>query len=146
MIETMIAAFLQWGASNPGAVAQGAIKAVNKPRAVDTSQFNGFADMSQQILKCYHPTARYQGAEVVESPWSKQDQYNATKSSLINIQFTGITNAKYTMQVGLVERDGNVKAAVVQETAKVRASSKCALENWVPLRTGSSDPSRGEKQ
>ena len=92
------------------------------------------------------PTARYQGAEVVESPWSKQDQYNATKSSLINIQFTGITNAKYTMQVGLVERDGNVKAAVVQETAKVRASSKCALENWVPLRTGSSDPSRGEKQ
>lgn len=81
-----------------------------------------------------------------QSPWSKQDQYNATKSSLINIQFTGITNAKYTMQVGLVERDGNVKAAVVQETAKVRASSKCALENWVPLRTGSSDPSRGEKQ
>lgn len=142
MIETLIAAFLQYGAANPGAVAQGAAKAMTKPRAVDMSKFGGFADMNQQILKCYHPSARYQGAEVVESPWSKQDQYNATKSSLISISFAGLTNTKYTMQVGLVERDGAVKATVVQETAKIRASSKCALENWTPLRTASSDPSR----
>ena len=136
MIETLVAAFLHWGASNPQAVIQGAssaVRGISKPRAVDTSQFAPFADMSQQILKCYHPTARFQSADVVESPWSRQSQYNATKSSLITIRFAGITNAKYEMQVGLVERDGAVKAAVLKETAKVRASSRCVLEKWTPV-------------
>jgi hypothetical protein len=142
MIETLIFAFLQWGASNPDAVALGASKVFGQPRTVDTSQFSGFADMSQQILKCYHPSARFQTADIVESPWARQHQYNSTKSSLIAIHFTGITNAKYVMQVGLVEREGAIKATVVQETAKMRASSKCALEKWTPINAGRDVPSK----
>jgi hypothetical protein len=69
----------------------------------------------------------------METPWARQAQYNATKSSLISIQFVGITNAKYMMQVGLVERNETIKAVVVQETSKIRASAKCQLENWTPL-------------
>ena len=133
MLATLIGAFLQWGAANPGAMVQGAVDVANKQRKVDTSEFQAFADMSQQILKCYHPTARYQAADVIESPWSRQDQYKATKSTLLSIQFTGLTNAKYVMQVGLVERNGAVKTTVVQETSKIRASAKCALENWTPV-------------
>lgn len=133
MIESLIVAFLQWGSANPTAIVQGANAVINAPRAVDVSKFEGFANMSKQILKCYHPTARYQSADVIETPWNRQDQYKASKSSLISIKFAGLTNTKYEMQVGLVEREDAVMTTVVQETAKIRASSKCQLENWTPI-------------
>lgn len=129
MTPLLISAFLQWSMANPTAI-QDAAAAATKTRKVDTSQFQSFADMSQQILKCYHPTARFQSADMLESPWTRQAQYNATKSSLLEIRFAGISNAKYSMRVGLLEKDGQVKATVIQENTVARASAKCALENW----------------
>lgn len=136
MLVSLIGAFLQWGAANPEIIVQSTSDLMNKPRTANVQKFQGLADMSQQILKCYHPTARFQTADVIETPWSRQDQYSATKSSLISIQFVGLTNAKYVMQVGLVERNETIKAVVVQETSKIRASAKCELENWTPLAQG----------
>lgn len=133
MIEPLIAAFLQWGSANPTAIVKGANAALNAPRTVDVSKFEDFASMTKQILKCYHPSARYQSADVVETPWSRQEQYKASKSSLISIKFAGLTNTNYEIRVGLVEREGAVMTTVVQENAKIRASSKCQLENWTPI-------------
>ncbi len=46
MLSMLVSQFIAWGVANPSTV-QGAVDAMNKQRAVDASQFQGFADMSQ---------------------------------------------------------------------------------------------------
>lgn len=136
MIAALIGAFLHFTSNNPVVLVQGASAAkaaVSAQRHVDTSQFSGFADMTREILKCYHPTARYLSADVAQSPWSRGEQYQAAKSSLLVIRFSGLTNQTYEMQVGVVERQGSIRTAVISETAKIRASNRCELESWTPI-------------
>lgn len=132
LVEALIAAFVQWDGNNPGAVGKG-LTAITKPSEIDTSRFAAFADMSQQILRCYHPTARFKASTVVESPWSRQNEYNATSSSVIKIDYVGLSNASYSMQVGLVKRSNAVRTTVIDDSAKITASARCKLENWVSL-------------
>ena len=132
LVEALIAAFVQWDGNNPGAVGRG-LAAINKASEVDTNRFAAFADMSQQILRCYHPTARYKSSTILESPWSQQSKYNATSSSVIQIEYVGLTNAIYSMRVGLVQRANAVRTTVIADSAKITASARCKLENWVEL-------------
>lgn len=132
MLEAIISGFITWSAANPDALSRG-MAAYKAGPSVDTTRFEAFADMSQQILRCYHPTARYRDAKLVEAPWREQHQYNATSSSVIEIRYVGLSNATYSMVVGLVGRNGEVRTTVVSDSAKIRASARCRLEDWTAV-------------
>ena len=116
---------------NPGQVAAGA-QHLTRPGAVDTAQMSqSFADLSRGILHCYHRTARYQFADVVQTPYGRQGQYGADKSAVIRIRYSGVSGAQYEMVVALLGKERSIRAAVLKDTALVPASQRCELEQWV---------------
>jgi hypothetical protein len=95
---------------------------------------DNFADAMRETLKCYHHTAKFSQADVIQAPWPRQSQYGATQSAVVRIGFTGAyTGSKYSMTVAVMVRDGMVRTHFLEQTVKVPASSKCALENWVKV-------------
>jgi len=116
---------------HPNVAAAGA-KEIAKPGTVNVAQMqSSFADLSKGILNCYHRTARYQAADVVQKPWERQGQYGADNSAVIHIRYSGITGAQYQMLVAVLSKDGRfIRSAVLQDTAVVPYSKKCGLENW----------------
>jgi hypothetical protein len=89
-----------------------------------------FADFSRGVLQCYHRTARYQFADVIQKPWSRQSQYGADNSAVIRIRYVGATGAPYEMVVGVLAKEKQVRTAVLQDNAKIPYSKKCSLEEW----------------
>jgi hypothetical protein len=115
---------------NPGKAVAGA-QHLARPGAVDVAQMKeSFADFSRGILNCYHRTARYQIAQVLQSPWTHQDQYRADKSALISIHYSGVSGAQYQMVVAVLAKGSAVRTAVINDTAAIRYSNKCQLEQW----------------
>jgi hypothetical protein len=89
--------------------------------------------MTRAILRCYHGTARYRSADVVERPWARQAQYGAQRSALVRIDYSGISSAKYAMIVAVMARNGALRAHVVDDNARIQANPKCALANWMKV-------------
>jgi hypothetical protein len=94
---------------------------------------DNFADMTRAILLCYHGTARYRSADVVERPWTRQSQYGAQRSALVRIDYSGISSAKYRMMVAVMAKDDALRAHVVDDSAVIAANPKCALVNWMKV-------------
>lgn len=88
------------------------------------------ADFSRGVLHCYHRTARYQFADVVQKPWARQGQYGASNSAVIRIRYSGVSGASYEMVVGVLAKEKQVRTAVLQDTAVVPYSKRCQLEEW----------------
>jgi hypothetical protein len=115
---------------NPNGLMAGA-QHFSRPGAIDVAQMKtSFADLSRGILNCYHRTARYQAADVVQQPWSRQGQYGADKSAIIRIRYFGVTSASYQITVALLGKGNALRTAVLQDTALVPYSKKCELEQW----------------
>lgn len=115
---------------NPDKVVAGA-QHLTRPGTVDVTQMKtSFADLSRGILTCYHRTARYQLADVLERPWPRQGQYGADNSALIRIQYTGLSASNYRMVVAVLGKGTQIRTTVVDDTAKVPYSKKCELEQW----------------
>jgi len=89
-----------------------------------------FADFARAVLKCYHPTARYQGAAIERRPWTKQKQYAAKGSALVSIEYVGISNAHYTLVVGVLGKPQSIKTVIASDTAVVKAYENCELADW----------------
>ena len=105
---------------------------VTRPGAVDHAVMQqSFADMTRGILNCYHRTGRYQIADVVESPWSRQKDYGADSSALLLISYSGVSGAKYQMQVALLRKQKTIRTAVLSDTAAIPYSKRCELEQWI---------------
>ena len=126
---------LSWMLQNPQAVVDAA-NHVTRPGAVDPQVMQrSFADFTRGILSCYHRTGRYQVADVIQQPWTRQSDYAAEGSALIRISYTGLTGTKYQMDVALLRKQKLIRTAVLQDTASVPYSKRCQLEQW----TGADD-------
>jgi hypothetical protein len=93
-----------------------------------------FADFARGVLKCYRPSAAFQGAAIEQRPWSKQKQYGAKGSALLSIDYVGVSNAHYTLFVGVLAKPSAVKAVVDSDTAVVKAYESCELADWVEVK------------
>lgn len=93
-----------------------------------------FADFAKAVLKCYHLTARYQGAAIERRPWAKQKQYGAKGSAVVSIEYLGVSNAHYTLVVGVLAKPDAVKTVIDSDSAVVKAYENCELADWVPVK------------
>ena len=115
---------------HPDLTASGAHQ-ITRPGTVDVAKMQtSFADFSRGVLHCYHRTARYQLANVIQKPWSRQPQYGVENSAVIRIRYFGVSGASYEMTVGVLAKEKQVRTAVLQDTATVPYSKKCQLEEW----------------
>ena len=106
-------------------------KSVTRPGEVQISTLReSFADLARGILHCYHRTARYQQADVLEKPWGRQADYAAQSSAVIQIQYRGVTGNPYEMHVAVMSKGAHIRTAVLRDTAVVPYSTKCQLEQW----------------
>ena len=105
------------------------------PEADETRMPETFADLAKSILHCYHHTARYHFADVAQTPWAKGGQYSGSdNSALIHIRYFGAVSADlYEMNVALVSRQNQIRAAVVNDNAPILWDAHCQLENWTTL-------------
>ena len=105
------------------------------PEADETRMPDTFADLAKSILHCYHHTARYQGADVAQTPWEREGQYGgADHSALIRIRYLGeISSDVYEINVGLVGRQHQIRTVVVSESSAILSNPDCQLENWTTL-------------
>jgi len=94
-----------------------------------------FADLAGSILQCYHQTARYQLADIAQTPWDRQGQYDGDDSALIRIRYFGaISDNLYEMDVALVSRQDQIRATVLNDNSPVHWNANCQLENWTTLK------------
>src|SRR3954453_24236590 len=105
------------------------------PEADETRMPETFADLAKSILLCYRHTGRYQLADVAQTPWEKGGQYGGSdNSALIRIRYFGTVSADlYEMNVALVSRQNQIRAAVVNDNSPIRWDASCPLENWTTL-------------
>jgi hypothetical protein len=104
------------------------------PEATETRMPEIFADVATSILHCYHHTARYQLADVVQSPWEHEGQYGGDNSALIRIRYLGGSSGDlYEIDVGLVSRQDRIRTAVVNDNSPIRWDAECRLETWTKL-------------
>ena len=110
---------------------------ISRPSTVDVAALqSSFADLSRGILHCYHPSARYQLADVVQKPWDRQQQYGADGSALIRIQFFGaISNNHYEMTVAVFAKDQpkQIRTAIQTDNAPFPPNPNCQLDRWTGL-------------
>jgi hypothetical protein len=105
------------------------------PEAGETRMPETFADVAKSILHCYHRDARYELAEVAQTPWDQEGQYGGgDNSALIRIRYFGDVSSKlYEMNVGLVSRRHQIRTAVVNDNSPSVRNTNCELENWTTL-------------
>jgi hypothetical protein len=104
------------------------------PKIATVQQDQRFADFAKGVLKCYHPTARYQGAAIEKRPWPQQAKYGAKSSALVGIDYVGVSNANYKMTVGVLTKPQAIKTVIESDTAKVHAYESCELAEWVDVK------------
>jgi hypothetical protein len=104
------------------------------PSITQVQKDQRFADFAKGVLKCYHPTARYQGAAIERRPWAKQKQYAAKGSAVVSIEYLGVSNAHYTMVIGVLGKPQSIKTVIESDTAVVKAYENCELADWVDVK------------
>jgi hypothetical protein len=130
MIDTALLAFAATMVASPP---QYPPKSPKKPvvAAAKVQQDARFGDFAKAVLKCYHPTARYQGAAIEKRPWAKQKQQAGAKgSAVVSIDYLGVSNAQYTLRVAVLAKPDGVKTVIESDTAKVKAYENCELGDW----------------
>ena len=132
VLETAVLQFALTMIAPPQQSAKAPKKPVPKVAVVQKDQ--RFADFAKGVLKCYHPTARYQSAAIEKRPWAKQTKYGAKSSALVSIEYMGISNANYVMTVGVLTKPQGIKTVIESDTAKVHAYENCELAEWVEVK------------
>lgn len=95
---------------------------------------SSLGDVSEAILKCYHPTGRFRTAGVVQVPWPQAAIYNAEQSALLRIEWNGdLSGAPYVTLVGLMARGKQMKTQVQGDNAPFRPNPRCQLAEWVDV-------------
>jgi hypothetical protein len=133
VLETAVLTFaLTMIASPPQQSAKAPKKPAPKIALVQKDQ--RFVDFTKGVLKCYHPTGRYQSAAIEKRPWPRQKEYGAKGSALVSIDYIGVSNAPYKMVVGVLAKPQAIKTVIVSDTAKVHAYENCELADWVEVK------------
>jgi len=136
-LAALIAAFLL---QHPVGAAEAASE---RPPAVSIDEAaalqESFADLSKAIVLCYHESARYPKGEVLQRPWSRQQQHGADDSALIRIKFSGaLTGLKYEMRVALLAKrePRQIRTMVQADDAPFNPNRHCPLNSWTEVKTG----------
>jgi hypothetical protein len=132
MIETALLSFALTAIAPPPQPPKAPKKAV--PTVAQVQKDPRFEAFAKGVLNCYHPTARYRAASNVKRPWERQAQYGAKGSALVSIEYVGVSNANYTMVIGVLTKPGAIKTGIRSDTAKVRAYENCELNDWVEVK------------
>jgi hypothetical protein len=133
LIETAVLQFaLTMVASPPQQSAKAPKKPIPKIATVQKDQ--RFADFAKGVLKCYHPTARYQSAAIEKRPWAQQKKYGAKGSAVVGIDYIGVSNASYRLVVAVLAKPEAIKTIIQSDTAKVHAYENCELNDWVEVK------------
>ena len=93
-----------------------------------------FTEFATEVLKCYHPTARFRAATIVQRPWQRQAQDGAKGSAVLSIEYIGISDANYTLVVGVLAKPEAIKTVIRTDTAKIKAYEQCELGEWVAVK------------
>ena len=93
-----------------------------------------FTEFATEVLKCYHPTARFRAATIVQRPWQRKAQDGAKGSAVISIEYIGISDATYTLVVGVLAKPEAIKTVIRTDTAKIKAYEQCELGEWVAVK------------
>jgi hypothetical protein len=133
MIDAALLSFALTAVASPPQLPPKAPKKA-APSITQVQKDQRFADFAKSVLKCYHPTARYQGAAIERRPWAKQKQYGAKGSALVSIEYLGVSNAHYTLVVGVLGKPQSIKTAIASDTAVVKAYENCELADWVDVK------------
>ena len=133
MLDPAVLAFAMTMVASPPQLPPGVHKKP-QPAMAKVQKDQRFADFARGVLKCYHPTARYQGAAIERRPWPKQKQYGAKGSALVSIEYLGVSNAHYTLVVGVLAKPSAVKTVIDSDTAVVKAYESCELADWVEVK------------
>lgn len=92
------------------------------------------------VLRCYHPSGRFQDVNVVEHPWPRGRDYNATDSAVLSIDWHGaVLQTPYRLIVALVGRGNSLKAVVLADNDRIPPKGNCALNQWVEVKTASNN-------
>ena len=132
MIETAVLTFALTMVPSPPQQSAKALR--SRYQRLQRYRRTSFADFAKGVLKCYHPTARYQSAAIEKRPWPDQKKYGAKGSALVSIQYVGVSNANYTLAVGVLAKPGAIKTVIQSDTAKVHAYENCELGDWVEVK------------
>lgn len=113
--------------------AGGSANANGSPQPIPRPQ--SIADVGVMLLKCYHPTGVFQTVQVIDYPWhAQQRQWNASDSVLLDIRWHGgFVGNQYRTVIGLVQRQGQIRAVIQGDNAAVPASNACVLNNWIQV-------------
>jgi hypothetical protein len=106
------------------------------PERDETRMPETFDDLAKGILHCYHHTARYQVADVAQIPWNQEGQYSGSdNSAVIRIRYLEAkSDDLHEMNVALVSRQTQIRAAVVNDNSTLPRNADCQLENWTTLK------------
>lgn len=104
------------------------------PESDETRMPETFDDVAKHVLHCYHHDARYQAADVAQTPWDGARERGTDHSALIRIRYLGATSDDaYEIDVGLVSREDRIRAVVVSDTFPEHWDAHCGLEDWTKL-------------
>jgi len=105
------------------------------PELDETRMPETFADLSTSVLHCYHHAARYQLADIIQTPWDRQGQYGGDNSALIRIRYAGAGSSDlHEMNVGLVSRRDELRTVVLNDNSPNAWDANCPLEKWTTLK------------
>jgi hypothetical protein len=52
----------------------------------------------------------------------------------VSIEYIGVSNAHYTLVVGVLAKPEAIKTVIASDTAKVKAYESCELSDWVDVK------------
>jgi hypothetical protein len=105
------------------------------PELGETRMPEIFDDLATSVLHCYHHTARYQLADITQTPWDRQKQYGGDNSALIRIRYAQASSEDlYEMNVGLVSRQDQFRTTVLNDNSPIAWNANCQLEKWTTLK------------
>lgn len=106
------------------------------PELDETRMPEALADIAKSILRCYHRTARFQRADVAQTPWDSEGRRGEEDhSALLRIRYFGASSDDpYELNVGLVSRQNQIRTTVVNDSSPVARDADCQLENWTTVR------------
>lgn len=127
----LISLALTFFLKNPEITTEG-LRQATKPGMINTERMaSSFADLSREVLRCYHKSARFKDANILEQPWQRQAQYGADNSAVIRVRFSGVSGLSYEIIFAVLLKQGMVRTAIIGDSAMIPYNKNCQLENWV---------------
>jgi hypothetical protein len=125
---------INYQAAHPASPANFAKVSPFAPDSSETRMPEIFADLAKGILRCYHPTSRYELADVAQTPWDANSDESVAGSALIRIRYSNSGSASpHEIEVGLVSRENQIRTTVIRDSSTNLWDTRCQLEKWTTL-------------